>query len=261
MNSQVSSSSLVIKNLTLSYERHPAIHHANISFLGGSSTAILGPNGAGKSTFVKALAGLHPIDEGEIIRNNIPLKKTAYLSQSIGFEKDFPLEVLEVIKMGFFNSNFIFKRTQLNQTQSQLLEEALNWTQLHQLKKFPLRKLSLGQLQRVRWARMIVQNPELILMDEPFSGLDEMTIEHLATCLKHWSASKKTIIMILHDHKFAINHFSHLMYLDRTIQLFKSTDDLRSISHFNMEKLLEQERIKLDSEKIKPDAAEEVCSE
>lgn len=217
---------IYLENLTLSYERHPAVHHANGSFLKGTSTAILGPNGGGKSTLLKALAGLHQIDEGKIIRQNLSLEQTAYLAQTIGFEKDFPITVQEVIAQGHFTVRGFFKNWQSNKSQNEKIKESLYWTNLENLANKPIRTLSFGQLQRVRWARLMVQNPEVFLLDEPFVGVDESSTTDLLRCLEQWKLNNKTIIFILHDTNMALQHFTHTMYLAKNIKAWGLSKDV-----------------------------------
>jgi zinc/manganese transport system ATP-binding protein len=206
--------SLVLQNLTLSYERHPAIHHLNGCFEGGSLTAILGPNGAGKSTLLRALAQLHPIDEGQIARNALNLELTAYLPQAMILEKDFPIDVGQMIRQGFFKEQS-FLSFKLNVEQQVRFEQALELTQLKSLEKKPIRTLSLGQLQRARWARLMVQNAQLILLDEPFTGLDENTTVHLLEVMLNWHKQGRTIIAAIHDEKMAAKYFSHCLVLNK----------------------------------------------
>lgn len=208
---------LHLQNLTLSYERHPAVHHLSGSFLKGSSTAILGPNGGGKSTLLRALAGLHSIDEGQLTRVQLPLELTALLSQTMGFDKDFPITVTDVIQQGFLHTHspFQFWR-KLDPQQKHRLQEALHWTHLEPWAYNPLRTLSFGQLQRVRWARMMVQDPELFLLDEPFVGIDEQTTTDFLKLFELWKSQNKTLIVILHDTQMAIKYFTDCLYLAKT---------------------------------------------
>jgi zinc/manganese transport system ATP-binding protein len=203
---------LILQNLTLSYERHPAIHHLTGYFEIGSSTAILGPNGAGKSTLLRALAQLHPIDEGQIFRNGLPLSKTAYLAQAMNLEKDFPINVRQMILQGFLNERKFYTLS-LNSNQKKRYQNALQATNLNDLELKPIRTLSLGQLQRVRWARLIVQDASLILLDEPFTGLDEKSTENLLQLIKEWKSQGRTLISALHDQNMAKNYFTHTLIL------------------------------------------------
>jgi zinc/manganese transport system ATP-binding protein len=205
---------LIIQNLTLSYERHPAIHHLNGSFEIGSSTAILGPNGAGKSTLLRALAQLHPIDEGHIHRHGLPLSQTAYLAQGMNLEKDFPINVGQLVKQGFFNERS-FVSFSLSAEQKLRYKNALEATNLMELEQKPIRTLSLGQLQRARWARLIAQDAKLILLDEPFTGLDEKSTLNLLQLITKWIEQGRTLIAAIHDEAMAQKYFSHTLLLHK----------------------------------------------
>jgi zinc/manganese transport system ATP-binding protein len=218
---------LTLQNLTLSYERHPAIHHLSGSFDCGSSTAILGPNGAGKSTLLRALAHLHPVDEGYIHRHGLSLADTAYLPQGMNLEKDFPIDVGQMVKQGFANERNFFS---LGLTFEQKLryEKALVATNLKTLEKKPIRTLSLGQLQRVRWARLITQNANLILLDEPFTGLDEKSTEDLLQLLGEWQKEGRTLVAAIHDNNMAQKYFSHTLLLYKEAIRWGSTFEIFS---------------------------------
>lgn len=241
---------IYLNNLTLSYERHPAVHHVSGLFLKGTSTAVLGPNGGGKSTLLKALAGLHPIDEGQIVRHQLSLEQTAYLSQTLGFEKDFPMTVQEVIKQGTFKIRTLFKNWFTDSSEKEKIKEALYWTNLESLAQKPIRTLSFGQLQRVRWARLMVQDPEVFLLDEPFVGVDESSTLELLRCLEQWKKRNKTLVVILHDTQMAFQHFTHTLYLAKTIKAWGLTTEV-----------LKQHTPNIDVQSLSVNLNNEVCSE
>lgn len=227
---------LVLHNLTLSYERHPAIHHLSGTFEGGSLTAILGPNGAGKSTLLKALAHLHPVDEGHIHRYGLSLNQSAFLPQAMNIEKDFPINVGQMVQQGFFNERSFYTMS-LTAEQKNRYEEALSQTQLKTLEHKPIRTLSLGQLQRARWARLIAQNAQLILLDEPFTGLDEKTTAELLVLLTQWQKQDRTIIAAIHDEKMAQKYFTHTLLLYKNaVNWGKTNDVFYSLSNKNLHK-------------------------
>jgi zinc/manganese transport system ATP-binding protein len=224
---------LVIQNLTLSYERHPAIHHLNGSFEIGSSTAILGPNGAGKSTLLRALANLHPIDEGQIYRNSLPLSQTAYLAQGMNLEKDFPINVGQLVIQGFINQRSFFTFG-LTAEQKKLYQLALEATDLKALENKPIRTLSLGQLQRARWARLIAQDACLILLDEPFTGLDEKSTNNMLQLISDWQKQGRTLIAAIHDEAMAHKYFSHTLLLYKEAIRWGKSDEIFSTQQLSI---------------------------
>jgi zinc/manganese transport system ATP-binding protein len=221
----IEKSGITLQNLTLSYERHPAIHHLDGHFELGSSTAVLGPNGAGKSTLLRALAHLHPIDEGFVHRIDLPLSQTAYLPQGLKLERDFPINVGQMVLQGFTNEKKFFSIGK-NGEQSNRYEKALIATNLKSLEQKPIRTLSLGQLQRARWARLITQNAKLILLDEPFTGLDDKSTHDLLNLLTEWQIEGRTLIAAIHDENMAKKFFSHTLILCKEAIRWGKTSDI-----------------------------------
>lgn len=184
-----------LTNVTISYQRRPAVHHLTGEFREGQLTAITGPNGGGKSTLLKALAGLLPVNEGRI--EGTSTKRTAYLSQTPGFDPQFPMAVESFVAMGLFCRRPFLSRFRPEDRAS--VRQAIAKVGLPGMEKRPLESLSGGQLQRVRFARVLVEDAPLILLDEPFSGVDAKTTEDLSNILRQWVDEKRTVITVLHD--------------------------------------------------------------
>ncbi len=203
-----------LNNLTLSYQRHPAVHHLSGCFPKGSMTAIMGPNGGGKSTLIRALAGLHPIDEGTITRAPIQsLALTAYLPQSLTWDRQFPMSVTELAEQALLPELPFWKGKTLAQTQR--VKEALIKVGLWELRHQSIGSLSLGQFQRALFARVIVQNAQVILLDEPLTGLDEKSCDSFFELLHQWNKEGKTLIVVLHDRHLALEHFETTLVLSQ----------------------------------------------
>lgn len=210
-------SGIKISNLTLTYQRHPAIHHLSGTFIAGTLNCIMGPNGGGKSTFLKCLAGLHPIDEGTIDRSpNLGLSQTAYLAQNQSWDRQFPLTVFELAAQGLIEELPFWKS--MNSKQKNRVLESLDQVHLLKLKDEPIENLSLGQFQRALLARVIVQNAQVILLDEPLNGLDEPSINDLFKLLHDWQRQGKTIIVVLHDRELAAKHFEYGLFLNKEVK-------------------------------------------
>jgi lipopolysaccharide export system ATP-binding protein len=165
-------SRITLENVTLSYRRHPAVHHLSGCFEAGSLTAITGPNGAGKSTLLKALAGLIKPDGGRIIRESTT--RIAYLPQVAELRRDMPITVLQLASMGLWH--ITGTTGALTPTLLAKATDALAQVGLQDLKDREISTLSAGQFQRALIARTLLQDASLILLDEPFAGVDPIAV-------------------------------------------------------------------------------------
>lgn len=204
---------VTLENVTISYARHPAIHHISGEFKAGSLTAIVGPNGAGKSTLLKAIAGVIPVREGKITFSSSTHNRVAYLPQSTIYERDFPLSVLHLVCTGAWRSTGSYAEITpaiIEQAKAALVEVGMG-----ALATRNLSTLSAGQFQRVLFARLMMQDASLILLDEPFNALDAATTEHLLGVVANWHKQGKTVICILHDIKQIRKVFPDCLLLAR----------------------------------------------
>jgi zinc/manganese transport system ATP-binding protein len=219
-----------LENLTICYERHPAVHHVSGSFTTGVTTAIIGANGAGKSTLLQAIMGIIPVQSGKIIYKIKPYN-IAYLPQRVDIDTDFPINVIETVNLGHWRKLGIFK--QLNDDHFQISLKALEQVGLDGFAQRTLNSLSIGQLQRVLFARIIVQNCQIILLDEPFSAIDNKTTDDLLNIIKLWHQENRTIIAVLHNFTQVKEHFDEVLLLAREkiawgrISTVMTTDNLQ----------------------------------
>jgi ABC-type Mn2+/Zn2+ transport system ATPase subunit len=177
----MSSHSLHVEDLTVSYRRIPALHHVGFTLTCGSAVGVLGPNGAGKSTLLKALAGLLPLETGRITFHGREMKganqEFAYLPQREMVDWDFPTTVRGVVEMGRYLSVRWWKR--FSQSDRLAVDAALEAMQMMDLQDRQISALSGGQQQRVFLARALAQEAHVLLLDEPFTGLDQPSQEGL----------------------------------------------------------------------------------
>lgn len=199
-----------LSNLTVCYRRHPAIHHINGEFCVGSHTAIVGPNGAGKTTLLKALVGLLPSTGTVEIDGDM-----AYLPQLTELDRQFPLTVEELALAGDWHKSGNWKS--IDHETRHKAHAALHRVGLTDFAARPLAMLSGGQLQRARFARLIVQDASIILLDEPFNSVDSRTTDTLLTLLDEWHAAGKTIVTVVHDLAMARSRFPSALLLAREI--------------------------------------------
>ncbi len=189
--------SVRLENLTLSYDRHPAVHHMSGVFEPGSLTAVTGPNGAGKSTLLKGIAGILAPGEGRIVLQDVSMDDVAYLPQAADVQDDFPITVLQMVTTGFWKQAGGFGA--IDGSLKSRAMEALAAVGLQGFANRQLGSLSAGQFQRALFARVLLQDARLILLDEPFTAIDAETTARLLEIVQRWHSEKRTIICVLHD--------------------------------------------------------------
>ncbi len=200
-------------NLTLGYDRHPAIHHLSADIPAGSLLAVVGPNGAGKSTLLKGIAGeLRPLG-GQILVDPAARATLAYLPQRGDLDQAFPISVFDMVAMGLWREIGPFGK--LRHSHLHRIEAALAAVGLSAFARRAVGSLSGGQLQRARFARLILQDAALILLDEPFAALDARTVEDLTATLLQWQREGRTILTVVHDFDHVRRHFPTCLLLAR----------------------------------------------
>jgi len=186
-----------IEDLTVAYDREPAVHHLNGRFEPGSLTAIVGPNGAGKSTLLKTIVGVLRPDDGRISVGINSRRQIGYLPQQADIDRTFPINVWDTVALGLWKEVGVFGAVSADQRAR--IQQALATTGLEGLGNRPVGTLSVGQVQRVLFARLLAQDAKIILLDEPFAAVDERTTADLMNILTRWHAESRTIIAVLHD--------------------------------------------------------------
>lgn len=205
---------LSLDNLTVCYDRHPAVHHLSGAFPDGSLTAIVGPNGAGKSTLLKAIMGLLPTTTGRIDRVALTRSDIAYLPQQAQIDRQFPITVLDVVLLGHWQRIGVLGGVTAG-LQAKAVA-ALAAVGLADFQRRSIRSLSAGQFQRVLFARMLLQDARLILLDEPFTAIDARTTADLLDVVRGWHAEQRTVIAVLHDLEQVRTHFPETLLLARS---------------------------------------------
>ena len=203
---------VTLHNLTVSYRKHPALHHINGTFAQGSLTAVIGPNGAGKSTLLKSVAGLVPVDSHSSVERAPPLRM-AYLPQHSELDRSFPLSVRDCVLMGLWAETGAWGSA--SNTMLARVDAALQTVGLQGFERRPVGTLSSGQLQRTLFARLLVQDAQLILLDEPFNAVDSKTTAGLLSLVRQWHRQGRTVIAVLHDDAQVHAHFPSTLLLAR----------------------------------------------
>lgn len=200
-----------LANLTLGYDRHPAVHHLSGEIAQGSLTAIVGPNGAGKSTLLKGIAGaLSPLDGGLTLSKG---KRLAYLPQSADLDRSFPIHVYDLVAMGLWGQAGIFGRIGLGSKGK--VEAAIAAVGLTGFERRPIGALSGGQMQRALFARLLLQDADIILLDEPFTAIDARTTADLLALVQRWHGENRTVVAVLHDIETVRRAFPQTLLLAR----------------------------------------------
>ena len=207
-------SALSFSNMTLGYDRRPAVHHLDGTVEIGSLLAVVGPNGAGKSTLLKGLMGLLKPLEGTLSLGGIGRDAIAYLPQAADVDRSFPLSVFDLVSAGNWRKTGLFGG--FGSKDRHTVHEAMTAVGLAGFENRSIGTLSGGQLQRALFARLLLQDARLILLDEPFTAIDNKTTADLLALIGRWHGEKRTIIAVLHDMDIVKEHFPQTLLLART---------------------------------------------
>lgn len=210
--------SIELQDVTLAYRGHPAVHHVSGVFAPGSLTALIGPNGAGKSTLLRAMARQARPTQGHVIYKGMATNQAgtiAYLPQIAGLNPDFSLRVIDVVAMGAWQS--IGAMGAMNTAIIEKLQAALQQVGLANFESRMVDELSVGQLQRVLFARLIMQDAPVILLDEPFNALDATTVRDLLKIIHTWHAQGRLVVAVLHDMNTVKQHFPQTLLIAREL--------------------------------------------
>lgn len=221
---------VTLRDLTVSYRGHPAVHHLSGAFGAGLLTAVVGPNGAGKSTLLGALGGTIRDYQGRIERD--PKQRVAYLPQASALDRSFPVRVHEVVAMGLWSRIGSFRG--LRPEDRGGVEHALAAVGLGGFGRRWLGELSAGQAQRVLFARVLMQDAGLIPLDEPFNAIDARTTADLLALLQRWKHESRTVIAVLHDLEQVREHFEQVLLLARERVAWGPTAEVLKAEHLFM---------------------------
>jgi zinc/manganese transport system ATP-binding protein len=218
---------ITLHNLTVAYRQHPAVHHLSGQFNAGQLTAVVGPNGAGKSSLLGALGGTVRQYEGRIERD--PALRLAYLPQVSALDRSFPVRVHELVAMGLWSR--IGSWGAVRRAEQARVAQALAAVGLSGFEQRWMAELSAGQAQRVLFARVLLQDAGLILLDEPFNAIDARTTADLLALLQRWKQEARTVIAVLHDLDQVRSHFDQTLLLAREPVAWGPTAQVLSAEH------------------------------
>ncbi|HXV43621.1 MAG TPA: metal ABC transporter ATP-binding protein [Anaerolineae bacterium] len=208
---------LELENMAVAYKGHPALQDVTFQVPHGARVAVVGPNGAGKSTLFKTLAGLLPLRRGRILIHGLPLGAhqdcVAYVPQRGEVDWRFPVTVADVVMMGRYGRLGWLKNPRDHDRA--IVARSLEQMGMADLAQRPIGELSGGQQQRTFLARALAQEPHILLMDEPFTGVDAATQEATLALLDELQAQQVTVMLSTHDLNLAATRFDRVLLLNR----------------------------------------------
>ncbi len=212
-----------LRGVTLGYPGNVLFRHLSMDICAGTSLAVLGANGSGKSTFVKLLLNLLTPLYGQVSWPNGKPSSIGYLAQMTEFDRRFPLRVRDLAAMGAWRE-LGFGGTLKGAHQARV-EAALDATGVLDIADQPIHTLSGGQLQRSLFARVIVQDAPLILLDEPFSAVDQSTEAHLLSITSRWRREGRAVVLVVHDLSSVLDHCTDALLLGNGAASFGPVDE------------------------------------
>jgi zinc/manganese transport system ATP-binding protein len=204
---------LQFRDVTLGYDRHPAVHHLNGDIASGALLAVIGPNGAGKSTLFRGIAGILKPLSGSISLGGLNFRDIAYLPQTADIDRSFPISVFDFVGTGLWRSIGFFGG--IGKPARERITQALAAVGLNGFESRAIGTLSGGQMQRLVFARVLLQDARLIVLDEPFNAIDTKTSADLLTLVKRWHGEGRTVLAALHDMELVRDHFPETLLLAR----------------------------------------------
>lgn len=219
----MSNAPIRVDNLSVSYGAAPAIREVTGAFEPGSLTAIAGPNGAGKSTLLKALMG-EIVATGSVDLGVLRAPDIGYLPQASAIDRSFPITVADVVCLGAWKHIGVFGGLSTKGTNSMRL--ALQDVGLAGMENRQISALSVGQFQRVLFARLLVQDARVIVLDEPFTAVDSRTVHDLTQIILRWKQDGRTVIAVLHDFDQIRSTFPQTLLLSHKVVAWGSTEDV-----------------------------------
>jgi zinc/manganese transport system ATP-binding protein len=201
------------RDVTLGYDRHPAVHHLDGAVAQGALLAVIGPNGAGKSTLFRGLAGILKPLSGSIDLGGLDIRDIAYLPQTADIDRTFPISVFDFVGTGLWRSTGFFGG--MGKAARDKIAQALAAVGLNGFENRSIGTLSGGQMQRMLFARVLLQDARLIVLDEPFNAIDAKTSADLLALVRRWHAEGRTVLAALHDMELVRANFPETLLLAR----------------------------------------------
>jgi len=190
----------------------------------GSLTAVVGPNGAGKSTLFKGVVGVIKPLAGRIERNGVRPQDIAYLPQVAEIDRTFPISVYDMISMGLWRGTGLFGG--IGSKDRDTVQSAISAVGLTGFESRPIGTLSGGQMQRMLFARLLLQDARVIVLDEPFNAIDAKTSADLLALVRRWHSEQRTVLAAMHDLEMVKVNFPETLLLAREPVAWGATADV-----------------------------------
>ena len=219
VNSGVTSAAAVVsaESLTVAYDAKPVLRSVSFNVVPGEMVGVIGPNGAGKSTLLKCMLGLIRPDYGRVLLFGGEVReergRVAYVPQTEGVDWDFPVTVFDVVLMGRARMSWLGWHGRDDRAAA---HSALEQVGLTRFAKRHIRQLSGGQQRRVFLARALCQQAELLLLDEPFAGVDATSEQAIFTLIDEIRALGKTVIVVNHDLSI-LDRFDRVLMINQRV--------------------------------------------
>lgn len=211
-----------VEHLTVSYQAKPALLDVSVRIESDQLVGVIGPNGAGKSTFIKAILGFIKPDIGKVLINGQSAQKAkgevAYVPQRGAVDWDFPITVQEVALMGRYQKIPWYSSPGISDRDAAF--EALEMVRMQDFADRQIGELSGGQQQRVFMARALAQGSDILLLDEPFAGVDAATERAILDVLERAKNSGKTLVVVHHDLSTAAEYFDKLILIKQRMYAY-----------------------------------------
>jgi zinc/manganese transport system ATP-binding protein len=222
---------LKFSDVTLGYDRHPAVHHLSGEVASGALLAVVGPNGAGKSTLFRGLVGILKPLAGAISLSGLDVRDIAYLPQIAEIDRSFPISVFDFVSTGLWRATGLLGG--IGKAQRAKIAQALAAVGLTGFENRGIGTLSGGQTQRMLFARVLLQDAPVIVLDEPFNAIDTRTADDLLALAKRWHGEGRTVIAALHDMDLVRAHFPETLLLARAPVAWGATAEVLTDENLN----------------------------
>jgi zinc/manganese transport system ATP-binding protein len=197
----------------------------------GALVAVVGPNGAGKSTLFKGIVGFIKPLAGSIERNGLDTHDIAYLPQIADIDRSFPISVYDMVAMGLWRRRGLFGG--IGNKDHVAIEAAIAAVGLIGFEQRTIGTLSGGQMQRMLFARLLLQDAKLIVLDEPFTAIDAKTSADLLNLVRRWHSEQRTVLAALHDIDLVKASFPQSLLLAREPVAWGATRDVLTAENLN----------------------------
>lgn len=235
-----------IKDVTYEYkdkmEATPALQNISFSINEGEFLAIVGPNGSGKSTLLKLILGVYKLQQGQILINGKNRKSfnawqdIGYVSQkAAAHAKGFPATVKEVVLSGLTKEKGLFKR--FNRKDNEQLDKTLELLDISHIKYQNVSNLSGGQAQRVFIARALINNPSILVLDEPTEGIDSKHVKDFYNVLFKLKEKDVTILLVTHDIGVVVDNADRVACLNEHLHFHGTNTDFQNLGEAELSKI------------------------